>query len=474
MVDTNLNSSMERMSLSSSEHGHISYASRHPSYRSSGGLNGSNHVNRNNSFGGPPQRRNSSTGNKSFTKPKLSSSNSSYDPLGGNSNHSIRSASSFQHSYKKPLMPAKHQYLAMDCEMVGTVTGESVAARVVLIDWKGRAVLDTYMKPNEAVADYRTFVSGITEEHLTDAPAFADAVQQVQEMLLDKILVGHGVDNDLRALGITHPWLMTRDTAYYQPFMRLLETSTLHNQAMSQNGSAAPVWGPRKLKDLAKEKLQREIQVAGVSHCPVEDAAAALDLYKSHRPRWEACMSTEEKQQQQHGLQMAAAQFAYEASIWTSSYTGSATPSVLSSSYTGSSCATSSTRSSLSTEDLNMSVHSYFHYNGTSSRFQSGLDGSSHHYDATNALHTGYQPHQQSLDARSYHGNSNSLDARTYHGPISRPYNRTGSVSDYCSNYQQRPTLQRQSSTGNESSHHQNYSSGDYASSTDNNNTDVN
>jgi RNA exonuclease 4 len=203
-------------------------------------------------------------------------------------------------------MPPKTQYLALDCEMVACGS-ERVAARVVLIDWKGRTVLDEYMKPKEKVTDYLTFVSGITAEHLENAEEFEVVQQRVKDMLANKILVGHGVDNDLRALGIEHPWLYTRDTAYYQPFMRLIETSTRNNPNISQT----PVWGPRKLKDLALEKLQRDIQVPGKSHCPVEDAQAALDLYKSHRPRWEACMSNEEKRQRQQELQMAAAQYAY-------------------------------------------------------------------------------------------------------------------------------------------------------------------
>jgi DNA polymerase III epsilon subunit-like protein len=155
----------------------------------SSGLNGSSHHAR------------GTFRNKSFTKPKISATNPVYDPLSSNSNHSTRSSGSFLHSYKKPDLPQKGQYIAMDCEMVGTISGESVAARVVLIDWRGRVVLDSYMKPEAKVADYRTFVSGITEENLKDAPSFADIVKKVQELLQDKILVGHGVDNDLRALG---------------------------------------------------------------------------------------------------------------------------------------------------------------------------------------------------------------------------------------------------------------------------------
>jgi len=283
--------------------------------------------------------------------------------------------------------------------MVGTVTGKSVAARVVLIDWKGRPVFDKHMKPNDAVSDFRTFVSGITAEDLEEAPPFDEVVQEVKEALQDKILVGHGLDNDLRALGIEHAWLMMRDTAYYQPFMRQLETSTFHNPNMSQNNNGEPVWGPRKLKDLAKEKLQRDIQVPGKSHCPIEDAAAALDLYKSHRPRWEACMSTEERQQKQRQAyeQAVLAYEQYHAEVFATGV--SRTPSG---------------------DDLSVSMHSYFPPSNdaiTTATANSQMD-------ATVALHTGFhQPpglsRHPSMGANSFHhgaGSSMSLDAHSYHG----------------------------------------------------------
>jgi RNA exonuclease 4 len=281
------------------------------------GSSSSSTVPLNKSFRKSPNRANSNVlGSSSAHNSNSKNYCNNFDPL-SNSNHSTRSSNngtgtgSFQHSYKKPMMPGKQCYLAMDCEMVGTVTGQSVAARVVLVDWKGRKVYDSYCRPIEAVSDYRTFVSGVTADHLAGAPSAEQVVQVVSEILHDKILVGHGLDNDLKALGLTHPWNMTRDTAYYQPFMRLLDTAHHPAAAVSHHHhhhqQQQPVWGPRKLKDLAKEKLQRDIQVAGVSHCPVEDAASALDLYKSHRPRWEACMSNEEKRARQQALQAAAA-----------------------------------------------------------------------------------------------------------------------------------------------------------------------
>mmetsp|Transcript_8814 Transcript_8814/g.19072 ORF Transcript_8814/g.19072 Transcript_8814/m.19072 type:complete len:249 (+) Transcript_8814:1-747(+) len=195
---------------------------------------------------------------------------------------SMSSSQKFMHNYKKPVMPAKSQYVALDCEMVGTMTGKSLCARVVLIDWKGRTVLDQYVKPTEEITDYRTFVSGITAAQIENAPSLQEVRPLVQARLSGKILVGHGLANDLECMGVDHPWHMVRDTALYEPFMKM------HYGQMN----------PRKLKELAKEKLQRDIQVDGMAHDPAEDAIAALDLYKSHRPRWEACMTSQIKEGQ--------------------------------------------------------------------------------------------------------------------------------------------------------------------------------
>jgi len=202
---------------------------------------------------------------------------------GYSSDDSVASSQAkFMHNYKKPAMPIKSQYVALDCEMVGTLTGKSCCARVVLIDWKGRTVLDQYVKPTETITDYRTFVSGITEDQIESAPTLEEVKPMVQVKLAGKILVGHGLANDLECLGVEHPWHMIRDTALYEPFMKM------HYGQLN----------PRKLKELTKEKLQREIQMDGEAHSPAEDAIAALDLYKSHRPRWEACMQSQIKEGQ--------------------------------------------------------------------------------------------------------------------------------------------------------------------------------
>lgn len=188
------------------------------------------------------------------------------------------------------------KYVALDCEMVGIGDGhKSAVARVCLLDWDGGVLLDTFVRVTEPVADYRTFVSGIRREHLSsdDAVDFEECRSTVRSLLEGKILVGHALKNDLRALDLSHPWHDVRDTAKYEPFMK-----TRFDDGV--------LW-PRKLKELAEEKLGQEIQQDGMEHSPIEDAKAALDLYKLVRKKWEKVMEYKIKRTREIRMQKESA-----------------------------------------------------------------------------------------------------------------------------------------------------------------------
>ena len=174
-----------------------------------------------------------------------------------------------------PQFPARKRFVALDCEMVGVGANSSRSslARVVLVDWRGHRLFDQYITQSEPVTDYRTFVSGITEQDLQKATMPLHICRlRVSKLLFGQILVGHGLENDLRALGIDHPWWMIRDTACYEQFM-----STRNNMFL-----------PRKLKDLVYERLGKQIQEIGKPHSPYEDARWAMNLYKTVRSDWES------------------------------------------------------------------------------------------------------------------------------------------------------------------------------------------
>ena len=175
------------------------------------------------------------------------------------------------------IMSEEHsRYVALDCEMVETSTCRSALARVSIVNYFGNVILDTHVKVEDEVTDYRTSVSGVTAEDLNSGAAmdYDQCIELVSVILEDKILIGHGLKNDLRVLDLTHPWYKIRDTTKYTPFLK-------------SSGADGAVLLPRKLKELAKYKLSKDIQMEGHSHCSLEDARASLDLYKSVSSKWE-------------------------------------------------------------------------------------------------------------------------------------------------------------------------------------------
>lgn len=171
-----------------------------------------------------------------------------------------------------PLSKTAAQYIALDCEMVGVGHDgkRSSLAHVVCTDWHGRVLYNKYVKQKETVTNYRTQFSGILPHHLVNAIELSVVQKEVAALLNGKILVGHSLENDLRALLLSHPKKSIRDTAMYNEFRRTL-----------RNG----VTRPRKLRDLVKEEFDYDIQTG--EHDPAEDARAAMAMYRRFRIPWE-------------------------------------------------------------------------------------------------------------------------------------------------------------------------------------------
>ena len=171
--------------------------------------------------------------------------------------------------------------LAIDCEMVGV--GEdgtrSVLARVTVVNEHGNVVLDTFVETTEKVTDYRTKVSGVRPRDLKNAPKFADVQKMVSKLIEKKIVVGHGLKNDFKALLLNHPRERTRDTALYHPLTRPLRS---HERCVE---GAPRGRGCRSLKELTKTHLRMTIQEG--EHSSAEDARAALFLYAKFKKKWE-------------------------------------------------------------------------------------------------------------------------------------------------------------------------------------------
>lgn len=182
----------------------------------------------------------------------------------------------------------KSKYVAIDCEMVGVgIDGQkSALARASAVDWDGKVLLDTYVRVQERVTDFRTRVSGVRPRDISQSNSAAMSHEEcrleIGKLLLDKVLVGHALKNDLSALMLTHPREHVRDTARYKPFMR-------------PSGRGGGKMRPRKLRDLVHEHLGKRIQVEGESHSSVEDARASMELFQSARVRWEKELDEKKK-----------------------------------------------------------------------------------------------------------------------------------------------------------------------------------
>jgi len=183
-------------------------------------------------------------------------------------------------SYEKSIPPSERaRYVALDCEMVGIGASgqQSALARVSVTDWAGGVLLDTFVRVPDRVTDFRTFVSGVRAK---DIGAKGGAMElhacrgEVAGLMKGKVLVGHSLKNDFAALMLNHPKRDVRDTARYKPFMRA-------------SGRGGGKLRPRKLRDLAKEHLELEIQREGEEHSSVDDAKATMELYKFVREKWE-------------------------------------------------------------------------------------------------------------------------------------------------------------------------------------------
>ncbi|KAL2169808.1 hypothetical protein VTG60DRAFT_5627 [Thermothelomyces hinnuleus] len=161
------------------------------------------------------------------------------------------------------------KYIAIDCEMVGVGDGgyEDALARVSVVDFHGKQVYDSYVKPRERVVDWRTHVSGVAPKHMANARTFDEVQAQIAELLKGRIVVGHDVKHDLRVLELDHPGKMIRDTAKFSGFRKY------------GNGPKPP------LRVLARELLGVEIQAG--KHSSLEDARVAMLLFRKHKPAFD-------------------------------------------------------------------------------------------------------------------------------------------------------------------------------------------
>jgi RNA exonuclease 4 len=171
------------------------------------------------------------------------------------------------------------KYIAMDCEMVGFGSDgkEHALARVSLVNYHGAVLLDTFVKPNVKVTDFRTEVSGVRPRDIHDAPDLSEIQQKVIQLLDGRVLVGHSLKNDFRVLMLSHPRGSIRDTSKFRPFRKL---------SRGKNPS---------LRMLSQHVLGLTIQTG--AHDSIDDARVAMLLYRRVKDDWENYLFRQEGKQ---------------------------------------------------------------------------------------------------------------------------------------------------------------------------------
>ncbi|KAJ7590288.1 hypothetical protein C8J56DRAFT_1140182 [Mycena floridula] len=153
----------------------------------------------------------------------------------------------------------------MSCITIGAGPGGTISmlARVAIVDYQGQTVLDTYVIPT-VKNDFHSAFADILGPG--NAVQFSVVQEHVANLLKGNILVGHSQWDDLSVLGISHPAVHTRDVGLYQPFRNALRS-------------------PKHVVELMRRRCQHQ------ESNPLENARAALDLYRTQQQDWETAIS---------------------------------------------------------------------------------------------------------------------------------------------------------------------------------------
>jgi RNA exonuclease 1 len=194
----------------------------------------------------------------------------------------------FVRTKRRPGPPPENAgVFALDCEMCFTGCGLELT-KVTIIRSDGNLQYESFVRPERDIVDYNTRFSGITEKDLnvgggghnncrrastasnsssssTSSNGYYRSVKSLQEVqkdilkfiFEDTILIGHSIENDLKALKLIHKTII--DTAIAFP----------HYYGLPYR---------RSLKSLTKSFLKRDIQTAENGHCSFEDSRACLEL----------------------------------------------------------------------------------------------------------------------------------------------------------------------------------------------------
>ncbi|TKY89838.1 hypothetical protein EX895_001135 [Sporisorium graminicola] len=154
------------------------------------------------------------------------------------------------------------EIVALDCELSYTTAGLTLT-RLTLVDEQGDMILDEIVRTRTDIVDYNTRFSGITAEAYEEQAVFdLPGVRKTMAQFVGEntVLVGHGLENDLRAIRLVHHKVV--DTVMLYPHARGFPFRT-------------------SLRDLTARFLGKIIQNGtSLGHSSLEDARMSLELVR--------------------------------------------------------------------------------------------------------------------------------------------------------------------------------------------------
>ncbi|MBZ3870459.1 Interferon-stimulated 20 kDa exonuclease-like 2 [Sciurus carolinensis] len=183
--------------------------------------------------------------------------------------HPTRSQKKATQKKNPPQNNATQNFTRSHLENKCSGASQKLPGKMVAIDY---VLYDEYILPSCHIVDYRTTWSRIFKKHMVNATPFKIARSQILKIILGKIVVGHAIHNDFKALQYFHPKSLTRDTSQIPLLNR--KANCPENATMS-------------LKCLTKQLLHRDVQIGKGGHSSVEDAQVTMELYKLVEVEWE-------------------------------------------------------------------------------------------------------------------------------------------------------------------------------------------
>lgn len=141
------------------------------------------------------------------------------------------------------------QFLFIDTEF-----DQQVPCRITIINESGQIVIDTLVRQDQYIAQRQSFIHGITDFMLRDAPSLESVVAHILQICHSRstVLVAHGGKQDLKCLSLYN--------------CQYIDTQNYYDKG-----------GPKSLKDLSGIVLNARIQYD--VHSSIIDARMCLGLF---------------------------------------------------------------------------------------------------------------------------------------------------------------------------------------------------